>query len=159
MQLAPPEPQQRASARTRDIDRSIFFRHVPPLTPFLPRFRELLPPATHAAIETTGGILSADPLNAEAYFVRGMAELAAHDPIAAAESLRRALYIEPTFALAAFQLGRAHDRRGDARAAVRAYRQALRAIADGGERHHALLGQVSAEDVAAACRTRLREIA
>jgi chemotaxis protein methyltransferase CheR len=109
------------------------------------------------AIEITGRVLAANPLEADAYFVRGLAELAAHDPASATGSLRRALYIDPTFALAAFQLGRAQDLRGDARAALRAYRQALRTLDPGDDRHRDLLEQVDVGDIAAACRARLVE--
>jgi chemotaxis protein methyltransferase CheR len=109
------------------------------------------------AVEITGEILAANPLDAEAYFVRGLTELAAGDPGPASESLRRALYIDPTFALAAFQLGRAQDLRGDARAARRAYKQALSALDGDDERHRPLLEQVNAGDIAAACRARLGE--
>jgi chemotaxis protein methyltransferase CheR len=109
------------------------------------------------AIDITGEILAIDPLDAEAYFVRGMAQLASGDPVSASESLRRALYIDPTFALAAFQLGRAQDLRGDARAARRAYRQALSSLDPADERHLHLLEQVNPGDIAAACRARLGE--
>lgn len=108
-----------------------------------------------AAIGIATEILAANPLDAEAYFVRGLSELAAGDPSAAVESLRRALYIEPTFAVAAFQLGRAYDSRGDARAAVRAYRQALSVLASSDGGHLYLPEQVQAGDIAAACRARL----
>ena len=109
------------------------------------------------AIEITARALAADPLDAEAYFVRGLAELAAQDPPSAISSLRRALYIDPTFALAAFQLGRAQDLRGDARAARRAYRQALHSLDPADDRHGDLLDQVNVGDIAAACRARLLE--
>jgi chemotaxis methyl-accepting protein methylase len=108
-----------------------------------------------AAIEIAGEILAHDPLDAEAYFVRGLAELATRDPIAACESLRRALYIDPSFALAAFQLGRAQDLRGDARAALRAYRRALRTLDPEDTRYAHLLERVNVGDIAAACRSRL----
>lgn len=107
------------------------------------------------AIGITAEILATDPLDAEAYFVRGLSELAAGDPASAAESLRRALYIEPTLAVAAFQLGRAYDLSGDPRAAVRAYRQALSVLDSSGEGHLHLPDQVQASDIAAACRARL----
>jgi tetratricopeptide (TPR) repeat protein len=107
------------------------------------------------AIDITGEILARDPLDAEAYFVRGLSELAAGDPASARGSLRRALYIDPTFALAAFQLGRAHDLCGQAPAAMRAYRRALRTLDPDDERYPDLLERVSAGDIAAACRTRL----
>jgi tetratricopeptide (TPR) repeat protein len=110
-----------------------------------------------AAVEATERILADDPLDAEAYFVRGLAELAGGDPGAAADSHRRALYIDPAFGLAAFQLGRAQDLRGDARAARRAYRQALRALEEDGGRHRDLLAGVDTADVVAACHARLAE--
>jgi tetratricopeptide (TPR) repeat protein len=110
-----------------------------------------------AAVEVTESILADDPLQAEAYFVRGLAELAAGDPQSAAASHRRALYIDPAFGLAAFQLGRAQDLRGDGRAARRAYRQALRALEEDDGRHRQLLAGVDVGDVVAACRARLAE--
>jgi len=96
-----------------------------------------------------------DPLDAETWFLRGMHALDAGDPAAAAVSLRRALYVDPTFGLAAFTLGRAHEATGDAVAARRAYGQALRTIDLADERHDHLLEQVHLEDVATACRVRL----
>jgi chemotaxis protein methyltransferase CheR len=111
-----------------------------------------------AAVEATERILADDPLDAEAYFVRGLAELAGGDPAAAAASHRRALYIDPAFGLAAFQLGRAQDLRGDARAAARAYRQALRTLEEDDGRHRDLLAGVDAGDIVAACRGRLGQI-
>lgn len=107
------------------------------------------------AIDITGEILARDPLDAEAYFVRGLSELATGDPASATGSLRRALYIDPTFALAAFQLGRAHELCGQAPAAMRAYRRALRTLDPDDGRHAHLLERVNAGDIAAACRTRL----
>ena len=98
-----------------------------------------------------------DPLDAEAYFERGLTELAEGDPGSAIGSLRRALYIDPTFALAAFQLGRAWDARGDAHAARRAYVQALRALGQDDARHLDLAPGVGVDDIATACRARLAE--
>lgn len=98
-----------------------------------------------------------DPLDAEVYFVRGLTELAEDDPVSAIGSLRRALYIDPTFALAAFQLGRAWDARGEARAARRAYAQALRVLDQDDARRRDLAVGVDAGDIAAACRARLAE--
>jgi chemotaxis protein methyltransferase CheR len=110
-----------------------------------------------AAIEVAEGVLADDPLDAEAYFVRGLTELAGGDPGSAIGSLRRALYIDPTFAWAAFQLGRAWDARGDARAARRAYAQALCALDQDDARHRDLAAVVDIGDIAAACRARLAE--
>jgi tetratricopeptide (TPR) repeat protein len=104
----------------------------------------------HAAV-----LLESDALDADAYFVRGLVEIQADDAAAAAASLRRALYVDPTFALAAFTLGRAHDALGDDAAARRAYEQALRTLDPEDDRHELLLQQVDLGDIAAACRARL----
>jgi chemotaxis protein methyltransferase CheR len=106
----------------------------------------------------TERLLHADPLDANAYFVRGLAELGMDDPDAAAASLRRALYVDPAFGLAAFQLGRAHERRGDGAAAARAYEQALHTLEPGDGRHDAILDQVDLGDVASACAMRLKAL-
>jgi chemotaxis methyl-accepting protein methylase len=106
------------------------------------------------ALDTVTRVLATDPLNADASFVRGLAELGLGDADAAVTSFRRALYVDPAFGLAAFQLGRAHDARGDERAARRAYGQALRTLgAD--DRHRAVADGVDLAGVAEACRLRL----
>jgi chemotaxis protein methyltransferase CheR len=107
------------------------------------------------SLEVTSDILSGDPLNADAFFVRGVAELASEDGYAAIAALRSCLYIDPSFALAAFELGRAYDATGDRVAAQRAYRRALGGLAVAADRHHAIIDQVERDDVAAACRLRL----
>jgi chemotaxis protein methyltransferase CheR len=108
------------------------------------------------ALEIVDALLADDELMADAYFIRGLVELERGDPGAAAGSLRRCLYIDPSFGLAAFQLGRAHETRGDERAARRAYEQALRTLDPADGRHQAILDQVDLGDVAAACAVRLR---
>jgi chemotaxis protein methyltransferase CheR len=102
-----------------------------------------------------GEPLAADALDAEASFLSGVRALDAGDPAAATVSLRRALYVDPAFGLAAFTLGRAHEAAGDEIAARRAYGQALRTIDAADERYDHLLEQVDLKDVAAACRVRL----
>ena len=97
----------------------------------------------------------ADSLDAEAWFLKGIGALDAGDSAAATVALRRALYVDPTFGLAAFSLGRAHEGMGERVAARRAYEQALRTIDLADERHDHLLEQVQLEDVATACRVRL----
>jgi chemotaxis protein methyltransferase CheR len=97
----------------------------------------------------------ADALDADASFLRGVRELEGGDAPAAIGSLRRALYVDPTFGLAAFTLGRAHEAAGDTAAAKRAYEQALRTLDLADERHDHLLEQVDLGDVATACRARL----
>jgi chemotaxis protein methyltransferase CheR len=110
---------------------------------------------TREAVEHSNRLLAADPLDADAYFVRGLVELEGGLPEDAVATLRRALYVDPSFALAAFTLGRAHDALGDIDSARRAYAQALRSIHPTDERHELLLQQVDLNDIAAACRARL----
>lgn len=102
------------------------------------------------------GLLAADPSMTEAHFIRGLVQLDSGDAAAAIASLRTSLYLDPTFGLAAFQLGRAYDAHDDARAAQRAYAQALRTLDPEDERHRAILDQIDLGDVAAACAARLR---
>lgn len=109
------------------------------------------------AIELAGRVLAGDPLHAEAYYVRGISEQAMDDLASATGSLRRALYVDPNFALAAFQLGRTHDRRGDERAARRAYTQTLRALDSGEGTHPDLHAHGDVTTIEAACRARLSE--
>jgi chemotaxis methyl-accepting protein methylase len=107
------------------------------------------------ALAVIGAILAVDPLDADAHFVSGLAELGHGRHAAAIASFRRALYIDPSFGLAAFQLGRAHDAAGDDPAARAAYARALRALDAGDVRHAAILDQVDLADIAAACSARL----
>lgn len=110
------------------------------------------------ALEATARLLEDDPLDAEAHFVRGLAQLSLGDADSAVGSLRRALYVEPTFGLAAFKLGRAQEERGDGAAAARAYEQALRTLDPDDVRHAAVLEQVDVDDVATACTLRLKAL-
>jgi chemotaxis protein methyltransferase CheR len=110
-----------------------------------------------AAIEAASRVLAADPLIAEAYYVRGLSELAIGDPAAAVGSLRRALYVDPSFALAAFQLARAHDLRGDTQVARKAYARTLRAIDQNQASPRGAIEQADLGDIALACRARLGE--
>ena len=107
------------------------------------------------ALAKAGEVLRGEPLNADAYFLRGLVLLESGDPAAALVALRRALYVDPAFGLAAFTAGRAHDALGDAPAALRAYEQALRTLEPDDDRHEELLDQVDLGDVAAACRARI----
>jgi chemotaxis methyl-accepting protein methylase len=99
-----------------------------------------------------------DPVAVETHFLRAIGELEGGEARAAAESLRHVLYLDPTFGLAAFALGRAHEATGDVSAARRAYQQALRTIDVADERHDHLLEQVELADVATACRARLASL-
>jgi chemotaxis protein methyltransferase CheR len=110
------------------------------------------------ALDAMAELLEQEPLNAEAYFVRGMVELAGGASADAVESLRRALYIDPNFSTAAFTLGRAYDELAEREAALRAYTQALRALDPTDERHAAILREVDLGDIAAACRMRIEAL-
>jgi chemotaxis protein methyltransferase CheR len=111
------------------------------------------------ALAGTDALLARDPLDAEASFVRGLVLLESGSFAQAAEALRRALYLEPGFGLAAFQLGRAYDGLGDEPAARRVYAQALRVLEPDDTRHELLLGQTDVGDIAAACSARLEALA
>ncbi len=111
-----------------------------------------------ATLAATEGLLQRNPLDADAHFVRGLTELGSGEPEAAVRSLRRALYVDPTFGLAAFQLGRAHEERGDPTAAMRAYEQALHTLETEDPRHDLILEQVDLADVADACAMRLADL-
>jgi len=110
------------------------------------------------AIAHATTLLADNPLDAEAYFLRGLVELESGEPDAAVASLRRALSIDPSFGLASFTLGRALDARGEDSAARRAYEQTLLTLAADDERHELLLQQVDLGDIAAACTARLTTI-
>ena len=107
------------------------------------------------ALAQVASLLADNPLDANAHFVRGLVTLAAGEPEQAVAALRRALYADPTFSLAAFTLGRAHDALGDGPAARRAYERVLRTINPEDHRHEMILQQVDIGDIAAACRARL----
>ena len=100
-------------------------------------------------------LLIADPLDADAQFGYGLIMLEKGAPDEAVTAFRRALYADPSFAIAAFTLGCAHDALGDAAAARRAYGQALRTLDPDDDRHNLVLQQIDVGDIAAACRARL----
>ena len=108
-----------------------------------------------AALPIVARLLREQPLNADAYFVRGLVELDEGDAARAVHSFRRALYVDPAFGLAAFQLGRAYDAAGDPVAARRSYEQALRTLTPEEGRHDRILAQVDLSDIAEACRARI----
>jgi chemotaxis protein methyltransferase CheR len=94
--------------------------------------------------------------DAETAYKRGLREHEAGDHAAAIALLRRAVYLDPSFGLAAFALGRAHDAHGDVSAARRAYLQTLRTLHD--DHTGPLVGQVNVADIALACRARLASL-
>jgi chemotaxis protein methyltransferase CheR len=103
------------------------------------------------ALAQVASLIAANPLDADAHFVQGLVALAAGEPGAATAALRRALYIDDRFALAAFTLGRAYDALGDEPAARRAYQRVLRTLDPADHRHDLILQQVDIGDVLAAC--------
>src|SRR5664279_3060592 len=113
----------------------------------------------HTALEATTRALARDPLDSNAYFIRGLTERRLGRHAEAIAAFRSALYFEPEFALAAFELGRAHEAcgDGDGGAAVRAYDRALRAL-DRTTAEVPSYRQVDLEAVAAVCATRLRAL-
>lgn len=108
--------------------------------------------------EQTGAVLDDDPLNVDAYFIKGVAQLAAGEPEGAVASLRRALYLQPEFGLAAFKLARAYEALHDTASARRAYRRALNSLRPDDPRQAVLLEQVDVGDIAMACRGRLAQL-
>jgi chemotaxis protein methyltransferase CheR len=100
-------------------------------------------------------LLIADPLDADAQFGYGLIMLEEGAADKAVTAFRRALYVDPSFAIAAFTLGCAHDALGDAAAARRAYEQALRTLDPDDDRHALVLQQINIGDIAAACQARL----
>jgi chemotaxis protein methyltransferase CheR len=106
-----------------------------------------------AALTAIEPILAANPLNTVALCIQGLVLHAQGDPAAALGSLRRAVYLDPAFARAAFELGRAQDALGDQPAAHRAYRQALEGREDH-PRGGSILGEID-DGLADACRVRL----
>jgi chemotaxis protein methyltransferase CheR len=151
-------PGSEASSPERTLRRPL----VHPLQPALSREQRLTAALDAAdkgarddALAGVASLLADDPLDADAHFVRGLVTLAAGEPAQAVAALRRALYTDATFALAAFVLGRSYDALGDMPAARRAYEQALRTLDPEDHRHELLLQQVDIGDIAAACRARL----
>lgn len=126
-----------ADRRRRERER----RSAPRPRPDRRRPRPTPPPAPAAA----------PALDAEADFERGVAALAAGDADTAAAALRRTLYLDPGHAVAAFQLARAHEARGDTTAARRAYWQALALLEETGDE----VGGMARRDLQSVARARL----
>jgi chemotaxis protein methyltransferase CheR len=100
-----------------------------------------------------------DPVDdATSHFLHGLLALQRGEADAAVAALRRALYLEPTLAAASFQLARGHEAAGDPQAAIRAYEQTLRTIAEHPE-GDLLLEQVDPADIAFACHHRIAALA
>jgi chemotaxis protein methyltransferase CheR len=107
------------------------------------------------ALQITGETLARDPLDADAHYVRGLAELARRDPRGAIASLRRAVYIDPSFSPALFKLACAYETLGSAGAARQAYERTLRSLSRYALAPRALVHAGELTDIAVACHARL----
>jgi chemotaxis protein methyltransferase CheR len=110
------------------------------------------------ALQIATMVIEAHPLDPDAHYIRGLAARGTGDLEVAVAAFRRALYVDPSFGLAAFELGRTYDALADRSAARRAYEQAVRTLDPEDGRHQAILDYVEVADVAATCRSRLRAL-
>jgi tetratricopeptide (TPR) repeat protein len=157
-----PSRQTRAGA---DAERSTPLVGQPTQAPQAPRSTpaDAMKAADRGELDLAVGIaqdvLARDPLDSQAYFIRGVAELARDDARAAVEPLRRALYIDPNFGLAAFKLACAHDALGEIGPARRAYERTLRTLDHHGSEQTARSERLDLLDMTTACHARLRAFA
>jgi chemotaxis protein methyltransferase CheR len=110
------------------------------------------------AVQIAQDVLEEDPLDSQAHYIRGVAELARQDARAALEPLRRALYIDPNFSLAAFKLACAHDALGELGPARRTYERTQRTLDHCATEQRTRSDQLDLLDIAAACHTRLKAL-
>ena len=110
-----------------------------------------------ATLARTDAMLAVDALDPTAHFLRGLAERAGNDALAAVASFRSALYADPGFARCAFELGRTHEALGDRVAAQRSYLSALNALTAGAESQRQL-DATELEDLITGCRVRLESL-
>jgi hypothetical protein len=96
-----------------------------------------------------------DLMDPDVHYLMGLDELESGDAAAAVSSLRRVLYLDPEFELAAFALGRAHEEVGEPDAARRRYEQALRMLDARPEPGERLAGPIDAATLIDACEARL----
>jgi chemotaxis protein methyltransferase CheR len=158
-----PQPERASRTRPTPEDRPRPQRAGSPAAPRSGSREDHLKAAVRAAdlgdrqsaLDQIAAMIAENPLDAETQFIHGLIALEADQPGPAATSLRRALYADPRFAVAAFALGRAYDALSDVAAARRAYEQALRTLDPDDDRHELMLQQIQVNDIAAACRIRL----
>jgi len=110
------------------------------------------------AILLARDVLTEDPLDSEAHYICGVAELARGDARAALGPLRRALYIDPNLSFAAFKLASAHDALGEAEPARRAYERTLRALDHSTASQASQSSRLDLLDMTAGCHARLRAL-
>ena len=84
-----------------------------------------------------------------------MQQLEAGEGEQAVRWFRQAIWLDESFGLAVFALGRAYDVIGDRGAATRAYRRALRTLGEDGRVPHSDVEDIALVDVVAACHARL----
>jgi chemotaxis methyl-accepting protein methylase len=106
------------------------------------------------ALEATARALKHNALDANAYFISGLALRGLDRQAEAIRAFRSALYLDPGFGLAAFEMGRAHELCGDEPSAARAYNQALKTF-DQAPENVLAYHRVYSGDVAGACAIRL----
>jgi chemotaxis protein methyltransferase CheR len=158
---AEPEPERRPRRTPRRPRQRLLAGQPPPTRE--QRLADALDAAgngdRHGAVAQVRSLLGENALDADAHFIDGLVALEAGEPQQAVAALRRALFADSRFALAAFTLGRAYDVLGDTLAARRSYQLALRTLDPADDRHRQLLQQVDIGDIAAACRARLARAA
>ncbi len=160
LRRAPVRPSGQSGARA-EVERPapVLGLSVAPL-PSRPTPADAMRAADRGELDLAVGIardvLALDPLDPQAHFIRGVAELARDDARAAVEPLRRALYIDPNFGPAAFKLACAHDALGEEGPARRAYERTLRTLDHYGPERTARSDRLDLLDMAAACHTRLQ---
>jgi chemotaxis protein methyltransferase CheR len=142
------------------LDRAMgeLHRRPPKAMPSTQARERRLRPARPAALEPAPAPASRaaeDLMNPEVHYLHGLAELESGDAAAAVSSLRRVLYLDPGYELAAFALGRAHEKAGEPDAARRRYEQALRMLGVRPAPGERLAGPIDAATVIDACEARL----
>ena len=119
------------------------------------RRRRHQPLASARTVPSAPNLDREDPMDAERHYLHGIDQLESGDALAAVSSLRRVLYLDPGFELAAFALGRAHEQAGEPAAARRRYQQALRLLTTQDRPAQRLRGAIDAAAVIGACEARL----